>query len=103
MYKIRKGDTVWVNKGKDAGKKGRVINIMPGGKLALVEGVNLVKKHKRKTQQDQQGGIVSIEKPLSCANLMYFCKLCEKPARIGFAVSKEGTKARFCKNCKGTL
>jgi len=101
MYKIRKEDTVQVRKGKDSGKKGRVIQIFPERQKALVEGINLVKKHRRPTRQDQQqqGGIVSIESPVSISNLMYLCKHCGKPARVGFRVLKDNTRARFCKSC----
>lgn len=100
MFKIRQGDTVQVIKGKDRGKKGKVLWILPEGNRALVEGINLVKKHKRKTQQDQQGGVVSIEAAISISNLMQLCKNCNRPARVGITLLKDGTKVRFCKACK---
>lgn len=103
MLKIRKGDTVQVIKGKDRGKKGKVINVFLQKQRCLVEAINLVKKHKRQTRQDQQGGIVSIEAPISISNLMYFCKTCNQAVRLGFKVSKENKKARFCKKCKETV
>ena len=103
MYKIRKGDTIQVIKGKDKGKKGRVISIISQTKRALVEGVNQVKKHKRKTRQDQQGGIVNIELPISLSNIMLVCKHCSKPVRVGFSVAADGTKQRVCKVCKEVL
>jgi large subunit ribosomal protein L24 len=100
MNKIKKGDTVQAIKGKDKGKKGKVIKILSGGRRALVEAINLVKKHKRSTRQDQQGGIMTIEAPINVANLMFFCKACNRPVRIGFTVLKDKTKSRFCKRCK---
>ncbi len=103
MYKIRKGDTVQAIKGKDKGKKGRVLEILARGKKALVEGINLVKKHKRQTKQNQQGGIVSIELPINIGNLMVVCKSCGRPSRIGFQILKDNTKVRFCKGCKEVL
>lgn len=103
MLKIKRGDIVQVIKGNDRGKKGKVLRILPGGVRALVEGVNLVKKHRRKTQQDQTGGIVSIESPLLLHKLMYFCKRCTRPTRVGFTVLKDGTKTRICKDCKEAL
>lgn len=103
MLKIKKGDMVQVIAGDDRGKKGKVLRILPGGKRALVEGVNLVKKHRRKTQQDQTGGIVSIESPLGLEKLMYFCKRCSAPVRVGFVPLKDGTKTRVCKACKEVL
>ncbi|MDD5730299.1 MAG: 50S ribosomal protein L24 [Candidatus Omnitrophica bacterium] len=104
MSKIKKGDTVQVVKGDDKGKKGKVLRVFGLEKRVLVEGINLVKKHKRKTRQDQQGGIASIEAPISISNLMLFCKACNSPVRIGFTVSKETkAKSRFCKNCKEAI
>ena len=100
MYKIKKGDTIQITKGKDKGKKGKVLSLLNEGKLALIEGLNMVKKHKRQTRQDQQGGIVSIEMPISIANLQIVCKQCNKPARVGFSVQKDGSKVRICKSCK---
>lgn len=100
MYKIRRGDLVQVSKGKDEGKKGKVLSIFTATNRALVEGLNLVKKNRRRTQQDQQGGIVSVESPIAIANLMFFCKQCNKPSRIGFNILKDGTKSRICKTCK---
>lgn len=103
MLKIKRNDIVQAIKGKDKGKKGKILQILPGGMRALVEGINLVKKHKRKTQQDQQGGVISIESSISVSNLMLFCKHCSHPARIGFKVLEDKTKTRFCKSCKETL
>ena len=103
MLKIRKDDIVQAIKGKDKGKKGKVLQVFLSNRRALVEGLNLVKKHKRQTRQDQQGGIVSIESPISIANLSFFCKQCNQPVRIGFKVSGDGKKSRFCKNCKEVI
>jgi len=103
MLKIRRGDIVQAVKGKDKGKKGKVLNTFPVEKKALVEGINTVKKHKRKTQNDQQGGIVSIEMPISIANIMLVCKSCNRPVKVGITKLKDGTKSRFCKACKEAL
>ncbi len=103
MLKIRKNDTVQVIKGKDKGKKGRVLEVLTDINKILVEGVNLAKKHKKQTRQDQAGGIISIECPLSIGNVMLLCKNCQKPVRVGFSMLKDKTKARICKNCKETI
>lgn len=103
MLKIRKGDTVQVIKGKDAGKKGKLLSITRQNSKALVEGINLVKKHKRQTRQDQTGGIIQLESPISIANIMLVCKSCDKPVRVGFKALSDGTKARICKACEGVL
>lgn len=103
MLKIRKGDTIQVIKGKDAGKKGRVLRILSDKSHALVEGINLVKKHKRQTRQDQTGGIISIEAPISVSNLMFLCKHCNRGVKIEFKVLADGTKSRLCKLCKEVI
>lgn len=103
MQKIRKGDIVQAVKGKDKGKKGKVIRVFCGTSRALVEGINLAKKHKRQTRQDTQGGIVSIEKPIAVGNIMLVCKHCGRPARVGFSILKDGAKSRVCKSCKEVI
>jgi large subunit ribosomal protein L24 len=103
MFRIKKNDIVQAVKGKDKGKKGRVLEVFSDKNRALVEGIQMVKKHKRKTQQDQQGGIISIESSISISNLMLVCKTCNRPTRVGFVIAKDGSKARVCKACKEQL
>jgi large subunit ribosomal protein L24 len=103
MQKIKKNDIVQITKGKDKGKQGKVISLTSGGARAIVEGLNLSKKHKRQSRQDQKGGIISIEMGVAVANLMVVCKHCSKAARVGSMVLKDGTKSRFCKACKEAL
>lgn len=100
MNKIRKNDIVYVLAGKDRGKTGKVFHVFPGVGRALVEGINYVKKHARKTKQDQQGGIVQKEARINLSNLAVFCKTCNKPARVGVSTLADGTKSRYCKKCK---
>jgi len=103
MLKVKKGDIVVVLKGKDRGKKAKVLNIFLSKGKALVEGINLVKKHRRQTNQNQKGGIVSIEAPIALANLMVFCKACNRGSRVEFVKNQDNTKSRVCKKCKGVL
>jgi len=103
MNKIKKGDTVHVLAGKDKGKSGRVFKVYPGEGRALVEGINYVKKHARKSQANPQGGIMQKESPSHISNLALFCKTCNKPARIGISTLTDGTKTRFCKRCKEVI
>lgn len=103
MLKLKRGDTVQVIKGEDKGKKGRVLQVFFKERRALVEGINLAKKHRRKTQQDQQAGVVAIEAPLAVANLALFCKNCQRPSRVGFKFLGDGSKVRYCKACEGTI
>jgi len=103
MQKIKKNDIVQVTKGKDKGKKGKVISLIEDGSRVIVEGLNLAKKHKRQASQDKKGGIISIEMPLSVSNLMLVCKSCNKAVRVGVSTSKDGVKARICKACKEVI
>jgi len=105
MQRIRKNDTVEVIKGKDAGKRGRVLQLFFARKKAIVEGINMVKKHRRAARQDQaqQAGIISIESPIAWENVMLVCKTCNVPRRVGFSVGADAQKSRICKTCKEVL
>lgn len=103
MQKIRKNDTVYVLAGRDSGKTGKVFKVFAKENLALVEGINYVKKHARKTKNDQKGGIVQKESCIQISNLALFCKTCSKPSRVGMNVLTDGTKSRFCKRCKEVI
>ncbi len=98
--KIKKGDTVMAIAGRDRGKTGKVLRIYPRKSRVVVEGVNFVKKHMRKTRQDQEGGIIKRESPIQISNLAVFCKSCNRPVRIGITALSDGSKSRFCKRCK---
>ncbi len=97
--RLKKSDFVQVTKGKDRGKKGRVIRVMPGEGRILVEGINFARKHSRPKAIDKQGGIVQMEKPVSIANVMYFCMKCSKPTRLKEKTLQDGSKVRYCKKC----
>jgi large subunit ribosomal protein L24 len=103
MNKIKKNDTVHVLAGRDRGKSGRVFKVYPKEGVALVEGINYVKKHSRKSQANPQGGIMQKESPIHLSNLALFCKTCSRPARIGMSYLADGTKSRFCKRCKEVI
>lgn len=100
MARIKKNDTVLVIAGRDKGKKGKVLTVFPGKGRAVVEGVNFVKKHMRRTRDEQQGGIIQKESSIDLSNLALFCKGCNRPTRVGISVLSDGTKARYCKKCK---
>ncbi|MFC1666837.1 50S ribosomal protein L24, partial [Candidatus Omnitrophota bacterium] len=95
MPNIKKNDTVKILTGKDKGKTGKILTVFPKENRALVQGLNLVKKHARKTREDQQGGIVQKESPIHVSNLMVVCQKCGKPTRIGFSTLSDGTKTRI--------
>jgi large subunit ribosomal protein L24 len=98
MQKIKKGDTVLVVKGKDKGKKGKVIKVIPKEARIIVEGVNLVKKHLKPKRVGEKGKIVEIPAPLSWANVRLICSSCSKPTKVGFRFEGE-KKVRYCKKC----
>jgi large subunit ribosomal protein L24 len=97
MLHIRKNDEVIVIAGKDKGKTGRVIRIFPEVHRALVENINLMKKAKRRTQQDQQGGLIDVEMPIHLSNIMLIDKKTNKPSRFGTTIGKDGLKLRVSK------
>lgn len=94
--KIRKGDYVVVRAGKDKGKGGEVLKILPSENRAVVQGVNNVKRHQRQTPQ-QDGGIVTREAPVHISNLALEDPKDGKPTRVGFKTLKDGRKVRFGK------
>lgn len=103
MNKIKKNDIVYVLAGRDKGKTGKVFKMIPSKGKALVEGINYVKKHSRKTKADQQGGIVQMESAIHLSNIALFCKSCNKASRVGINVLADGTHSRYCKRCKEVI
>ena len=96
MQKIRKGDTVVVLAGKDKGRSGEVIKMMPKDEKALVQGVNMVKRHQRQTAS-QEAGIIAKEAPIHLSNLAVADPKDGKATRIGFKTLEDGTKVRVAK------
>ncbi len=96
---IRKEDLVVVIAGKDKAKKGKVMRVFPQSRRAIVEGLNLVKRHMRRRTQDEPGGIVEKESPIHISNLLLFCRRCNIGSRIGKKEIKGGEKVRFCRRC----
>lgn len=94
---VKKDDTVIVITGKDKGKKGRIIASYPRENRVLVEGVNIVKKHSKPTQQNPQGGILEQEAPIHVSNVMLIDPKSGKPTRVGYKVLENGEKVRVAK------
>jgi large subunit ribosomal protein L24 len=94
---VKKDDTVFVITGKDKGKKGRVIAAYPRQNRVLVEGINMVKKHAKPTQQNPQGGILNQEASIHVSNVMLIDPKSGKPTRIGYKVLENGEKVRIAK------
>ena len=93
---IRKGDTVIVTTGRDKGKKGSVIKVFPKENRALVQGVNVVKRHQKQTQT-QQAGIVTKESPIQLSNIAHVDPKSGTATRIGSKTLSDGRKVRFAK------
>ena len=96
---IKKGDTVRVLSGKDKGKEGQVVRSIPSKQRVVVEKVNMVKKAMRPTQQNPQGGIMSIEAPIHVSNVMVICPECKQPTRVSHRKNEAGKNDRVCKKC----
>ena len=94
--KIKKGDTVQIISGNEAGKSGRVIKIFPTKDKIVVEGLNMVKKHARPTQDNPQGGIMEKEAAIHISNVMLIAG--GKPSRIGYKTLEDGKKVKYAKS-----
>ena len=100
-FKIHKDDTVQVIAGKDKGKTGNVVRVVPAKNAVIVSGINIVKKAMKKRSQQDQGGIVEIEAPLNISNVAIVCKKCG-PTRIGYKLDGD-KKLGVCRKCGETL
>lgn len=100
MARIKREDEVVVVSGKDNGKKGKVLRVFSEEGKVLVQGINLVKKHMRPTQENPKGGIVEVEKPIQISNVQLVCPSCSKPSRVGYSILSDGSKNRICKKCQ---
>jgi large subunit ribosomal protein L24 len=96
MQRIRKNDKVVVLAGRDKGKRGEVIEVMPKENRVKVRGVNIVKKHQRQTPT-QAGGIIEMEAPIHVSNVAHVDPKDNKPTRVGFKTLEDGRKVRFAK------
>ncbi|MBN1522436.1 MAG: 50S ribosomal protein L24 [Candidatus Aureabacteria bacterium] len=101
--KLRKGDEVEVIRGKDRGKKGKVLKVFHGINRAIVENINLVEKKQKPTQDNPKGGIIKIEESLPVSTLQIICSSCQKRTRIGIKLMENDQKLRYCKKCNESL
>ena len=100
---IRRNDTVVVTTGKDSGKRGRVLKVLPVKNRLIVEGVNIIKRHTRPNpQRNIKGGIVEREASLNVSNVQLVCPACGKPTRIGYSTQGD-RKVRVCRKCEGVV
>jgi len=100
---VKKGDTVVVLSGKDKGKKGKILSVLPSEGKALVEGVNMVTKHQKPNKQVKQGGIIHQEAPVYSSKLAVYCPNCNEGRRVNNMILNNGTKVRKCVKCGEVL
>ncbi len=101
---VHKNDTVVVISGNALGKQGKVLKVFPERDRVIIENVNIVKRHTRRSQKNPQGGIVQKEAPIHTSNVMVICPKCGKPTRLGHGrvtdpTSGKGKTMRVCKQC----
>jgi large subunit ribosomal protein L24 len=101
---IRRNDNVVVMTGKDRGKNGRVLRVVPDKNRVVVEGVNTIKRHtKPNPQRNIKGGVVEREASVHASNVQLVCPECSKPTRIGHKILGDGRKVRICRKCEGVV
>ena len=100
--KLRKGDRVRVLGGKDRGKEGEVVRVLPKQRRVIVDGVNTVKKHQKALRATMQAGIIDRDMPLPASNVALICSSCG-PTRVGYRMNENGEKVRVCRKCGGEL
>jgi large subunit ribosomal protein L24 len=107
VRRLRTGDTVQVKSGKDAGKRGTILRVLPEDGRIVVERVGIVKRHtkprpvqnaQQAARQQQSGGVIEKEAPISASNVMIVCPACDKPTKVGFGKKDDGRKVRVCKH-----
>jgi large subunit ribosomal protein L24 len=99
--RIKKGDNVRITAGKDRGKTGLVLKVLPEDEKVIVEGANLYKKRSRPKKQGQKGETVQVARPMSGSNVMVICVNCKKASRMGLRAEGE-KKSRYCKRCEAS-
>lgn len=98
-YHIKSDDQVEVIAGKDKGRVGKVLRVDRKQGRAIVEKINMIKRHTKPNQTVQQGGIIDKEALIQLSNLMLICPKCTKTSRVGRKILEDGSKVRICKKC----
>ncbi len=101
--KIKKNDMVMVVKGRDRGKTGKVMRVIPEKSRVVIERLNIVKRHSKPRGATSPGGIIEKEAPLRIENVMIFCDRCNAPVRAGWKLNADDTKSRICRRCGEAL
>jgi large subunit ribosomal protein L24 len=100
---IRKNDSVIVIGGKERGKTGKVLRVLPDKDAVIIERLNIVKRHTKPRGPQQPGGIVEKEAAIHASNIMFLCDKCNAPVRVGHKILADGKKIRICRRCNEAL
>ena len=100
---IRRDDVVEVIAGDDTGRRGKVLRVEPRKGRAIVEGINRVYRHLKRSRKNPQGGRLEIEAAMHVSNLLVVCNKCNKGVRVGFHKETDGSKHRVCRKCGADL
>jgi large subunit ribosomal protein L24 len=98
-FHVKKNDLVRVIAGKDKGKSGKILSVLPKKNRVIVEKVNFIKRHTRPSNTQRQGGIIEREGPIEISNVMLVCTKCNQPSRIRKTFLEDDKKVRVCKKC----
>ncbi len=102
-WAIKKNDMVMIIAGREKGKTGKVLRVLPENGKVTVERLNIVKRHSKPRGAASPGGIVEKEAPLDISNLMFFCERCNAPVRVGYKIAADKSKTRVCRSCHESL
>lgn len=102
-YPVKKNDMVMVIAGRERGKTGKVMRVLPGQARVIVERLNVVKRHSKPRGAASPGGIVEKEAPLHISNVMVMCDRCNVPVRVGNKRAADGAATRVCRRCGEAL
>jgi large subunit ribosomal protein L24 len=102
-YPIKKNDMVMVIAGRERGKTGKVLKVIPASGRVIIERLNTVKRHSKPRGAASPGGIVEKEAPINISNVMVFCERCNAPVRVGVKAAADGARSRVCRRCGEAL
>ena len=100
--KLKKGDTIIVMAGRDAARQGKIERVYTKQSTVMVDGVNMYKRHIKKSEQTPEGGIVELPRAINVSKVALLCPKCKKPTRIGYKIEKQ-KKIRICRKCSAAL
>lgn len=100
--KLKKGDTIIVMAGRDAARQGKIERVYAKQSTVMVDGVNMYKRHIKKSEQTPEGGIVELPRAINVSKVALLCPKCKKPTRVGYKIEKQ-KKIRICRKCSAAL